>query len=236
MTWTTSSPARRSGRSSSTSELKIRKFTPQVAETFSLLPHDVGRPIETFAHKLRPPGAGRGSAPGARDGRSPSSASCGRSGKCVLPADPALSGQREHRRRRHHPDRRHRAQSGRGRPVSRALPAQQPARIRSPTPSTSRTRAAASSAPTGAMADAAGRGDPETLVGKTALELPNQSAGAGAAPPGRGGAAHGRGAALQAREAACAADERRELGSGDAAAAARSRAGRSSASPPFSAT
>jgi two-component system CheB/CheR fusion protein len=32
-------------------ELKIRKFTPQIAEAFSLLPHDVGRSIETFAHR-----------------------------------------------------------------------------------------------------------------------------------------------------------------------------------------
>jgi len=36
-------------------QLKIRKFTPQIAETFSLLPHDVGRPIETFAHKMDHP-------------------------------------------------------------------------------------------------------------------------------------------------------------------------------------
>ena len=31
-------------------QLRIRKFTPQIAETFSLVPHDVGRSIETFAH------------------------------------------------------------------------------------------------------------------------------------------------------------------------------------------
>ena len=42
-------------------QLRIRKFTPQVAETFGLLPHDVGRPIETFAHKMRHPGLRRGS-------------------------------------------------------------------------------------------------------------------------------------------------------------------------------
>ena len=36
-------------------QLHIRKFTPQVAETFGLVPHDVGRPIETFAHKMRHP-------------------------------------------------------------------------------------------------------------------------------------------------------------------------------------
>jgi two-component system CheB/CheR fusion protein len=36
-------------------QLKIRKFTPQIAETFALVPHDVGRPIETFAYKLEHP-------------------------------------------------------------------------------------------------------------------------------------------------------------------------------------
>jgi two-component system CheB/CheR fusion protein len=36
-------------------ELKIRKFTPQIADTFALMPHDVGRPIETFTSKLAHP-------------------------------------------------------------------------------------------------------------------------------------------------------------------------------------
>jgi two-component system CheB/CheR fusion protein len=36
-------------------QLRIRKFTPQITDTFGLLPHDVGRPIETFAHKMRHP-------------------------------------------------------------------------------------------------------------------------------------------------------------------------------------
>lgn len=36
-------------------QLRIRKFTPQIAETFGLVPHDVGRSIETFAHKVRHP-------------------------------------------------------------------------------------------------------------------------------------------------------------------------------------
>ncbi|HET7696612.1 MAG TPA: chemotaxis protein CheB [Vicinamibacterales bacterium] len=36
-------------------QLRIRKFTPQVAETFGLLPHDIGRSIETFAHKMHYP-------------------------------------------------------------------------------------------------------------------------------------------------------------------------------------
>jgi two-component system, chemotaxis family, CheB/CheR fusion protein len=36
-------------------QLRIRKFTPQIAETFALVAHDVGRPIETFASKLDRP-------------------------------------------------------------------------------------------------------------------------------------------------------------------------------------
>jgi two-component system, chemotaxis family, CheB/CheR fusion protein len=36
-------------------QLRIRKFTPQITGTFGLLPHDVGRSIETFAHKMRHP-------------------------------------------------------------------------------------------------------------------------------------------------------------------------------------
>jgi two-component system CheB/CheR fusion protein len=33
-------------------ELKIRKFTPRIAETFNLLPQDTGRRFDTFAHSL----------------------------------------------------------------------------------------------------------------------------------------------------------------------------------------
>jgi two-component system, chemotaxis family, CheB/CheR fusion protein len=36
-------------------ELKIRKFTPQIAESFNLLPGDVGRPIETFTYAVEHP-------------------------------------------------------------------------------------------------------------------------------------------------------------------------------------
>jgi len=36
-------------------QLRIRRFTPQIAETFSLVAHDVGRSIETFAHRLEHP-------------------------------------------------------------------------------------------------------------------------------------------------------------------------------------
>ena len=36
-------------------QLRIRRFTPQIAETFSLVPHDVGRSIETFAHRMDHP-------------------------------------------------------------------------------------------------------------------------------------------------------------------------------------
>ena len=36
-------------------QLRIRKFTPQITDTFGLLPHDVGRSIETFAHQMHHP-------------------------------------------------------------------------------------------------------------------------------------------------------------------------------------
>jgi two-component system CheB/CheR fusion protein len=36
-------------------ELCIRKFTPRAAEVFKVIPHDVGRPIRTFAHDLTYP-------------------------------------------------------------------------------------------------------------------------------------------------------------------------------------
>ncbi|MEO6419993.1 MAG: CheR family methyltransferase, partial [Polyangiaceae bacterium] len=36
-------------------ELKIRKFTPQIAESFSLLPQDIGRPIEAFTYAVDHP-------------------------------------------------------------------------------------------------------------------------------------------------------------------------------------
>ena len=36
-------------------QLCIRKFTPRIAEIFRLIPHDVGRPVKTFAHDLAYP-------------------------------------------------------------------------------------------------------------------------------------------------------------------------------------
>ncbi len=36
-------------------QLRIRRFTPQIAETFHLVLHDVGRPIATFAHQMNQP-------------------------------------------------------------------------------------------------------------------------------------------------------------------------------------
>jgi two-component system CheB/CheR fusion protein len=36
-------------------ELKIRRFTPQIAGSFSLVAHDVGRSIQTFAHRMDHP-------------------------------------------------------------------------------------------------------------------------------------------------------------------------------------
>ena len=37
-------------------QLRIRRFTPQIADSFTLLPQDVGRSIESFTHKLDHPG------------------------------------------------------------------------------------------------------------------------------------------------------------------------------------
>jgi two-component system CheB/CheR fusion protein len=37
------------------SQLHIRRFTPQIAETFNLVAHDIGRAIDTFAHTLDHP-------------------------------------------------------------------------------------------------------------------------------------------------------------------------------------
>ena len=34
-------------------QLNIRRFTPKIAETFNLLPQDLGRPIQNFAHNIR---------------------------------------------------------------------------------------------------------------------------------------------------------------------------------------
>lgn len=37
-------------------ELNIRRFTPQIADSFTLLPQDIGRSIESFTHKMDHPG------------------------------------------------------------------------------------------------------------------------------------------------------------------------------------
>lgn len=37
-------------------ELRVRKFTPKIAETFNFLPQDVGRRIDTFSHTIDHPG------------------------------------------------------------------------------------------------------------------------------------------------------------------------------------
>src|SRR6185503_13333705 len=36
-------------------ELRIRRYTPAIATTFDLVPHDVGRSIETFTHRMEHP-------------------------------------------------------------------------------------------------------------------------------------------------------------------------------------
>ncbi|MEA2748059.1 MAG: two-component system, chemotaxis family, CheB/CheR fusion protein, partial [Myxococcales bacterium] len=37
-------------------QLNIRRFTPQIADSFTLLPQDIGRSIESFTHKMDHPG------------------------------------------------------------------------------------------------------------------------------------------------------------------------------------
>jgi two-component system CheB/CheR fusion protein len=37
-------------------DLRVRKFTPKIAEAFNLLPHDAGRPIDHFTHTIDHPG------------------------------------------------------------------------------------------------------------------------------------------------------------------------------------
>jgi two-component system CheB/CheR fusion protein len=37
-------------------QLRIRRFTPQIADSFTLLPQDIGRSIESFTHKMDHPG------------------------------------------------------------------------------------------------------------------------------------------------------------------------------------
>ena len=109
-------------------DLRIRKFTPQVAESFKLMPHDVGRSIETFTNNMEHPELDRRRAAASlatgerierevRDqhGRSfflrilPYRAKGGTSGAVITFIDDQ------------------RPQGGRGRAVPRALPAQQPA-------------------------------------------------------------------------------------------------------------
>ena len=75
-TWTTCCRAPRSARSSSTASCGSASSRRRSPRRFNLLPQDVGRPIETFAHKHRPPRAGRRPAARARQRRAPSSASC----------------------------------------------------------------------------------------------------------------------------------------------------------------
>ena len=40
-------------------QLRIRKFTPQIAETFTLVPHDLGRSIETFTNSWTIPSSSK---------------------------------------------------------------------------------------------------------------------------------------------------------------------------------
>jgi two-component system, chemotaxis family, CheB/CheR fusion protein len=109
-------------------QLRIRKFTPQVTDTFGLLPQDVGPLHRHLRAQDAPPRSWSRISGACWLWASRSSATCPTGGQDVLPAAPALSRQGRHRRRRADPDRRQRAEGGGRRALPRALSPQQPPR------------------------------------------------------------------------------------------------------------
>ena len=204
-------------------QLRIRKFTPQIAETFNLLPHDVGRLDRDLREQDGPPRADRRPEARARDGRAGRARAARRRGQarssCAsCPTAPrARSTASCSRSSTSAASRRPRTRCSTSATCSTAC--SRPC----PTRSTSRTRAAGSSAPTTRWPTRLGLGSPAEAVGKTGFELPEQSAAMALHRAGRGGAAR-RGEAqhykLEKRRTAGRSDG---VGPGDAAPAARRR-------------
>ena len=142
-----------------------------------------------------------------------SSASCAIvRGPLVLPAHPALPREGQRRRRGAHADRR-RAASRRPRTRCSTSATCSTACSRAcPTRSTSRTRAAASSARTTRWRRGSGLDDPREAVGKTAFELPDTEAALALHQQDEAVLRTGRGAALPARAARATADGARARG------------------------
>ena len=107
-------------------DLEIRRFTPQIAETFSLVPHDIGRPIATFAHTMDYPQLIDDLQGVPRQLRAHRARVARRARQVVLPPHPALPRQGDGRRRGPDPHRRERSQGRGGRALPRAAPPQQP--------------------------------------------------------------------------------------------------------------
>ena len=71
-------------------ELCIRKFTPRIAETFHVIPQDVGRPLRTLHARPALPDADRRHRAGAAGRRRRRGADLGQAAALLLPAHPAL--------------------------------------------------------------------------------------------------------------------------------------------------
>ena len=107
-------------------ELRIRRFTPKLAETFNLLPHDVGRPIEDFTNNLEYRGLLEDLGLVLASGQSVEREVSDRQGPLVFDADPALPRPFAGRGRGAHVDRYRQHESGSGCAVSGAALARQP--------------------------------------------------------------------------------------------------------------
>ncbi len=202
-------------------ELTIRKFTPQIAETFSLVAHDVGRSIDTFAHRLDHPELLEDLRRVVSTGVPFEMRAAQPPGQDVLHARAAVPGAGAVRRRRAHAHRRERPQGRRGRALPRALPARQPARRRARRHLLQgRARALHPDQPGDGAAPGTGRSQGRRGQDRSGDARPSPR---DLAPRrGRGGAADGASAALPAREARSGRWLRR-LGADDASAIARPR-------------
>ena len=71
-------------------QLCIRKFTPRIAETFRVIPQDVGRPLRTFTHDLSHPTLMADIERVLQDGVTVEAQTWDKRQRCLLPAHPAV--------------------------------------------------------------------------------------------------------------------------------------------------
>ena len=110
-------------------QLRIRKFTPQIAESFNLMPQDVSRPIAAFSHNIGDEDIA-GDLARALGGERLEREVHDRPGALALHARPPLPRPRRRGGRGLEPHRRERPPRRGGRALPRALPPQQFARER----------------------------------------------------------------------------------------------------------